>query len=209
MHSLDLEDRFTRIGMILQKYKTYRIENGKKVYYQFECIHCGDCCRFLDILLEKEDILKWISEKRGDLLAYIQIQPESLSADFFVKAELEGKLDEMKQFLLTKHHRSQSEDFQRDSLMFSHLFLPDIGRNSILSPDSYETVLAGMKVGIKYMFVSRSGGDCVFFTGNGCSIYESKPLICTRFPFETNGTLAVNDWTLRLCKGIKRIEKIK
>jgi Fe-S-cluster containining protein len=186
----------------------YRMENGKRVNYRFECFHCGDCCRFLDILLEKGDILKWIVGDR-EFLQYIQIQPESTSADLFIKAEMEGKLEALKQFILEKHHRSQGENLQRDSLTFSHLFLPELGANCILSPQTYQIVLEGMDLGMKYMLISKQNGDCVFFTGQGCAIYEIKPSICTNFPFEADGTLAVNDWTLYLCKGINRIEKNK
>jgi Fe-S-cluster containining protein len=194
--------------MSLPKNMNFRLENGKRVYYQFECFHCGDCCRFLDILLEKNDILKWIAEAR-DFLQYIQIQPESASADLFIKAEMEGKLEVLKKFILEKHQRSSGENLQRDSLSFAHLFLPELPSNCILSPQTYQIVLEGLDLGIKYMLLSKKNGDCVFFTGQGCAIYEIKPAICTKFPFESDGTLVVNDWTLRLCKGIKRIERIK
>lgn len=183
----------------------FRLENGKRVYYRFECFHCGDCCRFLDILLEKGDILKWIAEDR-DFLQYIQIQPESTSANLFVKAEIEGKLNALKQFILEKHHRSLGENFQRDSVTSAHLFLPELGANCILSPKTYQVILEGLDWDIKYMLLLKASGDCVFFTGQGCAIYETKPAICTNFPFEADGTLAVNDYTLQLCKGIKRIE---
>lgn len=192
----------------LEKNVNFRLEKGKRVYYRFECFHCGDCCRFLDILLEKGDILKWIAGKK-DFPQYIQIQPESVSADLFIKAEMEGKLEDLKKFIREKHQQSLGENFQRNSLTSARLFLPELGTNCILIPQTHEIVLEGMSLGIKYMLLSKTNGDCVFFTGQGCAIYEIKPIICTKFPFEADGTLAVNDWTLRLCKGIKRIEKIK
>jgi len=187
----------------------YRIEKGKRIYYKFECNHCGDCCRFLDILLEKEDILKWIAQDSQDILQYIQIQPESISADFFIKAEMEGKLEERKEEILKNHYQYQSEDLQRDSVIFSYLFLPELGNNCILIPQTFQIALDGMQAGIKYMFLSKNNGDCIFFSGKNCTIYELRPLICTRFPFDDDGTLAINDWTLYVCKGIKRIKKIK
>jgi len=189
----------------LQKNVNFRLENGIRVYYRFECFHCGDCCRFLDILLEKGDILKWIAGGK-DFIHYIQVQPESASADLFIKAEIEGKLEDLNKFLLEKHQRSFGENFQRNSLTSARIFLPELGTNCILSPKTYQIVLEGMNLGIKYMLCSKKDGDCVFFTGRECAIYEIKPAICTKFPFEADGTLAVNDWTLRLCKGIKRIK---
>jgi len=186
---------------------SYRIENGKRIDYKFECIHCGVCCRFLDILIEKEDILKWIRLGRRDILHNMQIQPESISADFYIKAEMEGNLEDAKRILLEKHDQCQSERCQRASLMFSHMFLPELDSGCILIPQTFQIALDSMQFGLKYMLMEKNNGDCVFFTGHGCLIYEIKPHVCTNFPFEKDGTLAVNDWTLHLCKGIQRIDK--
>ncbi|HUX99383.1 MAG TPA: YkgJ family cysteine cluster protein [Candidatus Deferrimicrobium sp.] len=190
----------------MQKNMNSRVENGKQVYYKFECNHCGECCIFLDVILVERDILDWIQKGRSDLLQYIQIQLESINYENFLKAEIEGKLEQLRIFILANHeYLGEDIKVEGDILIKFHNYLPNIGIRGILSPKNFEVILNGMKLGIKYILRCEANGYCIFFKKNRCLIHEVKPAICKQFPFETNGQLALNDWTLSICKGIKKM----
>lgn len=190
----------------MQTDTNFRIENGKPVYYKFECNHCGQCCLFLDVILTKADILNWIQRRRTDLLQYIQIQSESISPENLLISEIEGKLDQLRSFILTNHdYCGENWGLEEDSIVIFHKYLPKMGDKSILRPHSFEIILNGFELGLKYILRWETDGYCVFFKENQCVIHEIKPQICKQFPFETDGKLALNEWTLNVCKGIQKI----
>jgi len=95
----------------------------------FSCKKCGNCCRmYWDIILTREDVLKWDRHSKNEFLKNIQINPLSISpaglGDYtygesvieipglverseenneFNKAEFEKRLETIRNFVLENH----------------------------------------------------------------------------------------------------------
>ena len=143
---------------------------------------------------------------QSGLLEYIQIRPKSMGSEVIWQAQIEGTFEELKAFILEKHrYAGEGVRYEGDDLIAPHKKLPGIGTKAVLHPKSFQIMLDGMRTfGLEYVFMSQEGGECVFHEGDRCKIYEFKPQICNQFPFDEDGKLALNDWTISICKGIKK-----
>ena len=101
----------------------------KNPTYTYRCKMCGNCCRhYWDIILTKEDVLKWNHNNKDEFLKHIQINPISISpaglGDYtngvsviempgitaskdkhneFNKVEFEKRLEKIRKFVLDNH----------------------------------------------------------------------------------------------------------
>lgn len=101
----------------------------KELKYRYRCKLCGNCCRhYWDIILTKEDVLKWDQNGKDEFLKHIQINPLSISpaglGDYtcgvsvieipgiveskdegkeFNKMEFENRLERIRKFVLDNH----------------------------------------------------------------------------------------------------------
>lgn len=194
-------------GRLALQNVNFRLEDGKKIYYQFECNHCGECCIFLDVSLSEVDILNWMQKERMDLIQYVQIHPQSINYENRLKAIINGNLDQLVAFILNNHNcLVVDKGLQGVSITLSPEEIFGNGYNRIFKPFDFQTMLQGMQLGVKYMLMSELNGYCIFFKGDHCSIHEVKPRICQQFPYDETGRLALNHWTLSICKGIKQLQ---
>ena len=52
----------------------------KNKEYTYECIQCGNCCRAgFEVVIEKEDIERWIKYEQNEFVQFIQIDPKCIS----------------------------------------------------------------------------------------------------------------------------------
>ncbi|MFX1442763.1 MAG: YkgJ family cysteine cluster protein [Promethearchaeota archaeon] len=193
-----------------------REQNYKEINY--ECVQCGNCCRAgFEIVIEKEDIERWIKAKKNEFLQYIQIDPKCISptglggyhieeVNTLKKIEkkykdndVNEKLDELKDFILNNH-----TFLGNGPPLPIYSFLPDLGRTPILIPKSFLTILNGLKWGLIYSLKFELGGYCPFLKENLCSIHPMKPNVCRSFPYNKNGELKIDDYFIKICKGITK-----
>jgi len=59
------------------------------------------------------------------------------------------------------------------------------------------------KVGDRYSLVELPNGDCVFY-GDGCAVYEARPVQCRTFPFWPEYVTTPRGWAAaaRRCPGV-------
>jgi Fe-S-cluster containining protein len=189
---------------------------------EYNCIKCGKCCRTgLEILIRKEDVLRWIRAERHDYIQYVQIDPKSISSEglggyhieeenallkllkVYSEKEYEKKKIELEAFIL-KNHIYQGKD---NIPLPIYTFIPDLGRNPILIPRSFQIMLEGMNWGIVYVLKYKSNRCCPFQKDNLCSIHDIKPTDCKRFPYDKEGKLKTDSFFLKICKGIKSLQE--
>jgi len=188
----------------MRKNVNSKIVKGNRIYFKFKCNHCGECCLFLDVILTEEDIRNWMQKKRTYLIQYIQIQPQSLNSENILKAKIEKKFNSLETFILN-NHLSKNKNVRGDFIKSSPEINLQNAFDKIFTPYSFEAILKGINLGLKYVLLSDESGYCIFFKGDQCAIHRIKPSICKQFPYDTNGVLAVNNWTLHICQGINRI----
>ncbi|TFG06335.1 MAG: hypothetical protein EU539_07905 [Promethearchaeota archaeon] len=82
--------------------------------------------------------------------------------------------------------------------------MKNFGRMPILVPQSLEIVLQGLEWNLVYIINFEPGGYCPFLKNNLCSIHEVKPNVCARFPYDEEGNLRIDDFFIKICKGIKK-----
>jgi len=60
--------------------KTMDNEDKQTSKYKYKCIQCGNCCRAgFEIVLEQEDIERWIKSGKYNYHQYAQIDPKCIS----------------------------------------------------------------------------------------------------------------------------------
>ena len=180
--------------------------------YSYKCVRCGNCCRAgFEIRIGKEDILNWIQVEKTNILQHIQIEPLSISVDGLVGyhievdhiQEIKEKFSEENIKILTefilKNHNYHGESIIPLPI---YTFLPGMERRPILTPKNFQIILEGLKLGLIYI-LRFNYMTCPFLEDNLCSIHEIKPQECRAFPYNKEGKLKVDDYTLKICKGIK------
>ena len=186
--------------------------------YKFNCKQCGNCCRAgFEIVIQKEDVEKWIKGGNFDFYRFVQIDSKCISktglAGYHVeevntleilKKNYNGryykkKLDQLKKFILKKH------TFLGNGLPLPvYTFIPDLGRTPILVPKTLKILLKGLEWGLVYVIKFEGSGYCPFLKNNLCSIHEIKPNVCRRFPFNENGELKIDEYFLNICQGLTK-----
>ena len=80
------------------------------------------------------------------------------------------------------------------------------GPKAILSPKSYQVMIAGYEYHLKYYLIYEIYGGCGFLKNNLCSIHDYKPKACKEFPFNRRRlNQEADSLFLQTCKGLKRI----
>ncbi|MFX1451658.1 MAG: YkgJ family cysteine cluster protein [Promethearchaeota archaeon] len=193
-------------------------EVNKNKEYRYKCIQCGNCCRAgFEVVIEKEDIECWIKYKQNKFIQFIQIDPKCISptglAGFHIEEintlqkitetykenEVNEKLEDLKQFILKNHIY-----FGKGSPLPIYTFLPDLGRTPILIPKNFQIILEGLEWGLVYTLKFEDGGYCPFLEENLCSIHKIKPNVCRSFPYNKDGELKIDEYFLKICKGITK-----
>jgi Fe-S-cluster containining protein len=198
-----------------------------KVKYQ--CQKCGTCCRQpWEIILHKQDILKWEAAGKQEFLQHIQINPISISPaglgdprfgrsvielpqmtqikDFDEK-QFEAQLKLIKEFVLENHNYLGEGPFHFPVHGYFAFFFPTNtyfegkGERPLFSPKNFKAILDGIELGLQYILIFNPAGHCNFLEGNLCSIHDLKPIACRMFPYDTNGNLRVEEKILKLCRG--------
>ncbi len=195
----------------------------QKVNYQ--CQKCGTCCRQpWEIIILKEDVLKWEHAGKREFLKHIQINPISISPAglgdrrFGVPViELpqmeptekfsETRLKLVMQFVLENHNFLGEGTLHLPVHGFFAFFFPTntyfegMGERPIFSPKSFKALLDGLDLGLQYILIFDPEGHCQFLDDNLCSIHDLKPTACRIFPLDADGSLRVEEKLLTLCPG--------
>jgi len=191
-----------------------REQKYKEVKYK--CVQCGNCCRAgFEVVIEKEDVERWIKLKQNKFFQFIQIDPKCISPTGlggyhieevntlkkikreYNKNEVKDKLEELKNFILNNHI------FIGNGVPLPiYTFIPDLGRTPILIPKSFPIILKGLEWGLVYSLKFELDGYCPFLQENLCSIHKIKPNVCRSFPYNKNGELKIDDYFIKICKGI-------
>ncbi len=193
-------------------------EVQKNKEYEYKCIQCGNCCRAgFEVVIEKEDIERWIKYEQNEFVQFIQIDPKCISPtglggfhieevntlqkikETYKENEVNEKLEDLKQFILKNHNY-----FGKGSPLPIYTFIPDLGRTPILVPKTFQIILEGLKWGLIYTIKFELGGYCPFLKENLCSIHQIKPNVCRSFPYTKNGELKIDDYLIKICKGISK-----
>lgn len=193
-----------------------REQKDKKLKY--ECVQCGNCCRAgFEVVIEKEDIERWIKLERNEFFKFIQIDPKCISftglagyhieevntlksiKEKYEENEINEKLEELKKFILN-NHIYKGKGFPLPIYTFLH----DLGRTPILIPKNFRVILEGLEWGLVYTLKFELGGYCPFLKENFCSIHKIKPNVCRSFPYNKNRELKIDDYFLKICKGLTR-----
>jgi Fe-S-cluster containining protein len=193
-------------------------KDGKRVIITYNCIKCGSCCRAgFDVRIRDTELSNWIKLGKEEFIQYIQIDPKSISLEglggYHIEIDEEkvslGVLfqnysDEEKQdiiyFILNNHiYRGQGE-----IPLPIYTFIPTMPPRPILIPKNFDIIKQGLERNIVYI-LKFNLIMCPFLDGNLCSIHEIKPEDCKNFPFDQDGNCIINDFELKICKGMKEI----
>ena len=185
----------------------------------WECVRCGNCCRAgFEIVIHKEDVKRWIEAKRTDIAKHMKIDPkciapeglagyhiEEVNAIELLKEKYEGeeykkKIQELIDFI-KKNHQYEGVDIVPLPI---YTILPDMEKRPILVPKNFLAVRDGWKWGLTYVMKYDSPGQCFFQEKNNCSIHEIKPVDCQAFPHDGDGSLKIDDFRLKVCKGFQK-----
>jgi Fe-S-cluster containining protein len=185
---------------------------------KYKCVQCGNCCRAgFEVIIEKEDIERWIKLKQNKIFQFIQIDPKCISPtglggyhieevntlkkveERYKDDELKAKFEELKEFILINHVYMGN-----GAPLPIYTFLTDLGRNPILIPKSLPVILEGLEWDLVYTLKFELGNYCPFLKDNLCSIHEIKPIVCRSFPYNKNGELKIDDYFIKICKGITK-----
>ena len=191
---------------------------GNQANIRYKCVKCGNCCRAgFEVVIEKEDIERWLKEGKTDFYQYIQIDPKCISSTGlggyhieeintleilrtrYQNEDYNKKLEELKVFIIDNH-----DYLGKGPPLPIYTFLSDLGRTPILIPKSFKILIEGLEWGLIYSIKFETGGDCPFLKENLCSIHESKPNACRNFPYNKNGQLKIDDFFVKICKGITK-----
>jgi len=194
------------------------IEEGKSKNFQFNCVQCGSCCRAgFEVVVERQDIELWIKAGKRDFYQFLQIDPKCISQSGLAGYHIEeintldklneqydddkykNKLQELKDFILKNHSY-----LGKGPPLPIYTILTKLGRTPILVPKNLNILIEGLKWGLVYIIKYESGGSCPFLRDNLCSIHEIKPKACKLFPYNEKGELRVDDFFIKICKGLKR-----
>jgi len=186
--------------------------------FKYKCIQCGNCCRAgYEVVIEKEDIERWIKLEKSDYVQFIQIDPKCISPtglggyhieeintlkrieEKYKKNEAIEKLEELKDFILNNHIY-----IGKGSPLPIYTFLPDLGRTPILIPKNFQVIFEGLEWGLVYTLKFELGGYCPFLNENLCSIHKIKPNVCRSFPYNNKGELKIDEYFIKICKGISK-----
>jgi len=193
-------------------------KNGKKVYINYECIKCGNCCRSgFEVRVCKKDIINWIRLGKEKFTQNIKIDPKCIAPEGLGGYHLHeredgkslGKLfqnfseeekDELINFIMN-HHTFKGQD---EIPLPIYTFLPNKPSRPVFIPKTLEIVKQGLKR--KLVYILRFNlNTCPFLKDNLCSIHEIKPEDCKYFPFDRSGNCYINDYELKICKGMQEI----
>ena len=193
-------------------------KDGKKVYVMYECIKCGNCCRAgFDVRVREHDISAWIDLGKEEFLQNIKLDPKCIASEGLGGYHIEVREDRK---ALGKIFQAYSEEQKQDLIKFilkNHVyygqdeiplpiytFIPNLPSRPILVPKSYDIIKEGLKRNLIYI-IKFNLIMCPFLEGNICSIHEVKPEDCKNFPFDQFGNCIINDYELKICKGLKEI----
>lgn len=186
--------------------------------YKYKCVQCGNCCRAgFEIVLEQEDVERWIKIGKSTYYHFIQIDPKCISktglAGYHIEEvntieilekkykdkEYKKKIDGLKKFILKNHNF-----LGNGPPLPIYTFISDLGRTPILVPKSLKILLKGLEWRLVYIIKFEVGGYCPFLNHNICSIHEIKPNVCRSFPYNENGELKVDEFFIKNCQGLTK-----
>lgn len=90
---------------------------------------------------------------------------------------------------------------------YTKTIIPNVSYDPIFTPKTFETILEGLDLGLRYIVRTDAIGACTFLKLNKCSINEIKPLDCKRFPYNEDGSLRKDYPFLSICNGLKRMRE--
>lgn len=193
-------------------------KDKKASKYKYSCIQCGNCCRVgFEIVLEQEDIDRWIKNEKFNYYQYAQIDPKCISktglAGYHIEEvntleilkkkynnkEYKKKLEGLKKFILNNH-----KFLGNGPPLPIYTFIAELGRTPILVPTGLKILLIGLEWGLVYIIKFEASGYCPFLEDNLCSIHEIKPNVCRSFPYNEKGELKIDEYFLKICQGITK-----
>jgi len=119
----------------------------------FQCERCGACCRRpWRVEASDNDVQRWISEKRLDILENLIYVPKKGPPQGLTPSE------------------ARSLETMCDGL-------PELDE-SLAATLAF--ALAASREGA--LVIAKNAGGCVYHDGGGCAIYETRPGVCARFP---------------------------
>jgi len=119
----------------------------------FLCERCGGCClRPWRIEVSVYDVQRWILEKRLDVIEDLEYMPKKGPPGGLTPCEVKSL-----------------------EMMCSGLLELDEGLMARLG-------FALAASGDGAMVIGKSMGGCRYYDGSGCSIYDTRPGVCARFP---------------------------
>ncbi|MFX0072094.1 MAG: YkgJ family cysteine cluster protein, partial [Candidatus Hermodarchaeota archaeon] len=117
--------------------------------------------------------------------------------DRFDNKKVDKKIEQLKRFILKNHIY-----LGKGKPLPVYSFIKDLGRMPILVPKSLKVVLKGLERDLVYLLNFEPGSFCPFLKDNLCSIHEIKPNVCRNFPYDKNGELKIDEYFIKICKGL-------
>ena len=186
--------------------------------YKYKCVQCGNCCRAgFEIVLEQEDIDRWIKIGKSDYYQFIQIDPKCISktglAGYHIEEvntleilekkykdkEYKKKIEGLKKFILNNH-----QFLGNGPPLPIYTFLTELGRTPILVPKSLKIISKGLEWNLVYIIKFEVGAYCPFLRDNLCSIHDIKPNVCRSFPYNEKGELKIDEFFIKICQGLTK-----
>ncbi|MFW9819938.1 MAG: YkgJ family cysteine cluster protein [Candidatus Thorarchaeota archaeon] len=198
-----------------------KIKIDRCSYTDFECLKCGECCKAgYDVHVIRKDIVKWKDLDKQELLDFIIIDPQCISQNDGTELNSEDgitikrirkslrnsdkKIEELVEFIKKNHLY-----FGQNSLcQYIKTILPDLNYDPLLIPKSFDIILKGLDFGIEYILKADMTGKCSFLNLNLCSIYNYKPIACTRFPYIKDNCLRKDNIFTTICRGLKKVKEL-
>lgn len=137
----------------------------------FECRRCGACCSSVRYVpVSGDDMRRWLSQRRTDIISRLSI-------------------DRRRTPMLASLDKGLVEATKKESAELAEEALYDNGMPPV-SLSAYRHAVETLYLSDlleNVVYAGRENGRCVFMSGEegkaACSIQETKPAACARFPY--------------------------